>query len=921
MAVRWIVGLAILVLAALSAAAAIDDEHRVALVIGNGAYKHVDPLPNPGNDAVALSEKLRSLDFEVTTAVDLTREQMEETVLRFGSESEGADIVLIFYAGHGLQIDGENYLLSVDANLDRREDLREAAIEEARLHSVFAFVEPRLSLLIMDACRTNPFSETLGTAPGLASGGAREHELGSASSAENLMIVFSAAPGQVARDGTSGNSPFTTALLQWIDQPGLEVEKIFRHVRRTVIDLTGGQIPWVESSLTEETWFRPPAPPAERASLASLLAEAIAGFEDPLEREAAAAHLRRLLPEEDLFAESRLAASGAITSDTGGDIPGLRWLSIRRSEDPSVFAAFIGEYPDSPFAALAEARLVNLAARTAAAGTEAADGSEWDAAAGDVPASAPAETAAMPDPAELAEAEAALGLGRPERIALQRLLTGAGQYDGGLDGAIGPMSRAAIAAFQTAVGLAATGYLDAETLGRLVTDTAPGTLRSGLEAPDRAAIHRLAALAFAGPGADPTTIRVASISRHPDVHALWRALADDFEADHPGTLVEFDLRPDAEYKADLLGMLGSATPPDILFTWGGGHLRALAEAGFATDLTDAMGDGWAMTFKPGALTNLMMDGRIHAAPMQMSLIDLWANRALLEKAGVEPASLATWDGLLAAVPRLKAAGITPIGVGGADRWPLQSYWTGLALELGGREGLEAAIVGEGAGFEAAPFLEAGVRLKALTDLDPFQPAYRDLTAVQARRAFMDGWTAMTAAGNWAYSEMSRYWPGGLDVAARDLIRIPFPPKVHSSEGERLTIGGNDGWVLREDAPAVAFDLLQRLSSLETQSEIASMGYGVPSIAGADVAISDPVIRAVADDLTETDYHQLFLDQMLGPDAGEALNDVVVALVDGDLTPDGAAAEIERAWADVRSTAYPVSTPAAAEPAPALVPAE
>ncbi len=100
-----------------------------------------------------------------------------------------------------------------------------------------------------------------------------------------------------------------------------------------------------------------------------------------------------------------------------------------------------------------------------------------------------------------------------------------------------------------------------------------------------------------------------------------------------------------------------------------------------------------------------------------------------------------------------------------------------------------------------------------------------------------------------------------------------------------------------------------------------MGHAVPSIAGADAAITVPAIRAVADDLTQTDYHQLFLDQVLGPDAGEALNDVVVALVDGDLTPDGAAAEIERAWADVRSTAYPVSTPAAAEPAPALVPAE
>jgi raffinose/stachyose/melibiose transport system substrate-binding protein len=305
----------------------------------------------------------------------------------------------------------------------------------------------------------------------------------------------------------------------------------------------------------------------------------------------------------------------------------------------------------------------------------------------------------------------------------------------------------------------------------------------------------------------------------------------------------------------------------------------------------------------------------------MSLIDLWANRAMLDQAGVDPASLATWDGLLAAVQRLRAAGINPIGVGGADRWPLQGYWTGIALALGGRDALEAALAGKGAGFEAETFLEAGVRLKELTALDPFQQTYRDLTAVEARRAFIGGWTAMTATGDWAHTEMSRNWPGGPEAAARDLIRIPFPPTGLGPGTERLTLGGSDALVLREAAPASALDLLDRLSSLETQTALARMGFAVPSIAGADAAITVPALRAVADDLTRTDHHQLFLDQVFGPQAGEALNDAVVALVDGDLTPDRAAAEIERAWAEVRVDSLPEPPANAPEPAPALVPAE
>ncbi len=925
-AVRWILGLVFVVAAAFAAIAAIDDERRVALVIGNSQYRYADPLPNPTNDAEAISRKLAALDFDVTTAVDLGRDEMEAAVLRFGQESEGADVVLIFYAGHGVQNDGENYLLSVDAQLDDPDDLREAGIEESRLHSVFAFVEPELSLLIMDACRTNPFQQTLGVEPGLASGGAASHEFGNSRSTKDLLIVFSAAPGQVALDGESGNSPFTTALLQWIDRPGLEVEQIFRHVRRTVIDLTGGQIPWVESSMTREAWLKPPDPASATESFESLLAKVVQSFENPLEREAAAEHFRRLIPDGVLLSETRdetrVAASGAIVNDAQADLEALRWLSIRTSDDPAVFEAFLVAFPAGKFAALAQDHidaLAQLAAERAEAETRAAEAAaaEFTPASGETPAEEPAIEPAPDEPAldvaALAAAEAELELRLEHRIAVQRLLTEIGTYGGALDGAIGPRSRAAIAAFQGGGGLTETGYLDPEGLDLLVEVAASQALASEQDASVRAAIHGLAAIAELGPGAAPTPIRVASIARHPEVEAIWRAVAEDFEADHPGYIVEFDTRPGAEYKAQLLAMLGSDAPPDILFTWGGGHLRAIAHAGFATDLTDRMASGWALTFKPGALANLTIDDRIYAAPSNMALVSLWANRTLLDRAGVEAASLETWEGLLAAVPRLKEAGVIPISIGGADRWPVTGYWAGLALAIGGRDGIETALAGEdGAGFEAPAFVEAGARLQDLAALEPFPADHRDRTNSEAVRAFIGGWTAMTLTGDWAHVEMSRNWPGGPEGAAETLVRIPFPPSDLGAGGE-ITLGGSDGWVLREGAPDPALDLLERLAGLEVQTELARLGHLVPSIAGADDAISDPAIASVATDLTLSRYHQLFLDQVLGPQAGEKLNDVAVALADGDLTPEAAAFEIEAAWSDARETLTIGVEPALPEP--------
>ena len=881
-------------MAALATIPARADERRVALVIANAGYRFTSSLTTPLNDADAIIDKLRGLGFEVTPVVDRDRADMERAIDDFARANPGADVMLIYYAGHGIQVDDTNYLLPVDAQLGSRDDLQGAAISEGRLLDVFAHARPGISLLILDACRSNPFHDLLHAEMGPAVGGYATPEEFPNRIITELLTAYSASPGQVALDGETGNSPFVTALLAWIDRPGVDVERVFTHVTHTVNELTGGsQRPWKGGSISRVVLLRPPDAESSE-SFRQQMDVMIARYENPLEREAMRVYLEWLSPGRDHQPPAATPDDQRVVV-----LEALRWVSIQTSANPAMFRAFLAAFPEGRLAGLAQERLATLEG----------SGAGWVAASSAAPEPAP-ESAPDPEPAPepapepvpdidaLAAAEAMLRLDRDLRIAVQQLLAQHGVYAGSLDGAIGPMSREAIAAFQGSAGLEVTSFLVDGALERLVDGAARQALAAEEDAARRAAIHRLAAVAQLGPGAVPTTIRVASIGRHPQVLKVWREAADGFEDENPGYTVVFDTRPGPEYKTQLLGMLGSDAPPDILFTWGGGHLRALAQAGFATDLTQSMTADWAPTFKPAALANLFIEDRIYAAPSNMSLVNLWANRRLLDEAGVDPASLATWDGLLGAVRHLKAAGTTPIAVGGADRWPLQHYWAGLVLAIAGRNGLEAALAGEGEGFQAAAFEEAGMRLQELAEMEPFQEDFRDLTQAEAVRAFIGGWTAMTLAGDWHYSDMIRNWPGGPAGAAEDLLRLPFPPTGLGADAA-TTMGGSDGWVLRNGAPAPTLDLLRRLAGLETQGELARLGSLVPSIAAVDDMIADPAVAAMATELTMSRHHQLFLDQVFGPYAGERLNDAVVALVDGDLTPAAAAAEIEGAWAEVR----------------------
>jgi raffinose/stachyose/melibiose transport system substrate-binding protein len=938
-----LVGVALLFLAATVFAKG-EETTRFALVIGNSDYVHIDELPNPVNDVENLSEKLKALDFDVTILVNETYEGLQNGITAFGQKSIGAEIALIFYAGHGMQVEGENYLLTVDARPRPEDWLEEHAIRSADLREIFAFVEPDLAMLILDACRDNPFVGVVSDRPGLASGTVAENEINPSRGAVGTLIAFAAEPGKTALDGGDGNSPFTTALLQWIDQPGLEVGFMFRKVRQTVMELTSGhQVPWVEESLID-TFYLHNGMRMEGGDvgLATLLFEQVPEFEHPLEQRAFLEFASRLFGEQAIADRSQVfkASLDAGTTDARDEdwedqalVHGaLTWLPIRGSADPEVFRRFVERFPESPFAELAEARLDELWVDAMAAdgtgdpiapgvppagGTSPPHGADPGAVAGEAADASAAEAAEPEVPVEIYSAvERDLSLDRRQRAALQGLLAEAGYYEGPLDAAIGPMSRGAIEAFQRDADLYTTGYVDRATLRTLVARAATDRLLGDIPDRERRAIHELAAFGLRGSDAEPQVIRVASWHRFPEVLAVWRRIADAFEAEHPGTLVEFDIRTLPEYKGGLLSMLGSRRPPDLFVSFGGGHLRSLVEANFVRDLTQSVGAELATSFKPGALANLVIDDRLYAVPARITLVSLWANRAHLDAAGVAPEELETWGGLLGAVSKLKAAGITPISVGAGEGWPMSLYWSGLALGLGGREAMEEALSGADAGFGAAEFVEAGDLLVELTALEPFQQGHLQANENQSIGTFTDGYSAMHLNGDWVQARLLRTWKGG--DPQEEIVRIPFPPRDLVADDTLVTLGGVTSWVVREDAPEETEALLREIASVGAQRTLAAMGFGIPSIVNADDALEDPIQQAVAGTLAVTDYHQLFLDQLLGPVAGDAVNDAVVELARGAATPEETALAIEAAWAPFRAawgmaaSADRVAPPVAAE---------
>jgi uncharacterized caspase-like protein len=395
------------VLCTVITAGAAHAEKRVAFVVGNGTYKNVAALPNPPIDARSMAAALRNVGFEVVEGTNLTRDKMTEKLLDFGKKAEGADVALFFYAGHGIAVNGTNYLVPVDADLKSEMDVKLGGAINVDLTLDQTMGDAKVKLVFLDACRDNPFAAKIRSAR--ATRGVNvQIGLAEMKSGEGTLIAFATGPGQTALDGEAGaNSPFTRALLANVTQPGVEIQQAMTKVRAQVNEETHkGQLPWGHTNLTGTVYLNgTPAPAAAGAAA--------------------------------------LAAPIALAAAPGSDVELEFWRSIKDSSKTEELNAYVSSYPNGQFKSLALSRIAALESGPSITTRNLTNGID--------PATFTEESSQA--------TEDQIGLDKGQRRDVQRRLNGLG-FDTKVNGKFDESTRVVITRWQTARGYPRSGYLN-----------------------------------------------------------------------------------------------------------------------------------------------------------------------------------------------------------------------------------------------------------------------------------------------------------------------------------------------------------------------------------------------------------------------------------------------------------------------------
>lgn len=434
---------------ALSTLGAAKTETRVALVIGNESYVEAADLQNPINDANAIAQELESLGFDVTLGMDLSYNELRDTVRQFTRTASTADLTVFYYAGHGIAVDGENYLVPVDAKLS---DPFDWEFEVYSVSEILRLVgrSSGPSLIFLDACRDNPLAAVLAQAQGMSTRSVSSRGLqripAETFGISGSVIAYATEPGQVAADGEGQNSPFTEALLTHLSSENTDFATVASLIRGDVIEKTNGaQRPRFDFALN-----------------------------GPLVLNAVAEPQKDPVVETSLNNTATDELAPAQSTDAALKVETLMFETAVASNDIEDYRAFVKAFPNSPFALLATNAINRLSKDES---TE-----ELVALADPAPAQPGAtRLVALPLTLELtqaarsmpstAETDNGLFMDYSQRKALQIRLNLAGHNVGTPDADVGPKTRAGITSWQSANGLAPTGFLNAVQHQYLVAST------------------------------------------------------------------------------------------------------------------------------------------------------------------------------------------------------------------------------------------------------------------------------------------------------------------------------------------------------------------------------------------------------------------------------------------------------------------
>ena len=466
----FLAGLAFLLAATLGVGAATTgDNKRVALIIGNSKYEHAIALPNPANDAHLMAATLRDAGFQVIEGTDLDKTGMVDAIDRFTEVSYDAEVAVVYYSGHGMQVEGHNFLIPVDAELTAPAHLKTRTIQVEQILAALP-PDPAVGIIILDACRDNPLSRSLAAAlpatrsTSVGTGLAAVQASATGTGTGGTLIAYSTDPGAVALDGKGANSPYTTALAKYIAQPGVELQSALTRVRGDVTEATlGKQRPWHNASLGREIYLGGKPPVAASAQ-----------------------------PQITIGEEAAKAPEVASTAASSWEVEQRLWDEASRRDSAPYYEAYLEQFPAGRFATVAQLNIDRLKEAKAnpqqVASADPTKPLDANGSAFRTGVSVPEEVKTLPG-TEITEA--AIALDKTARIDLQLRLEALGFELGGIDGSLGGRSRKAIAEWQTRHGIVSTSFLTREQYTLLTVETDPmmAAIRAQHEA-DKAAAER-----------------------------------------------------------------------------------------------------------------------------------------------------------------------------------------------------------------------------------------------------------------------------------------------------------------------------------------------------------------------------------------------------------------------------------------------
>ena len=413
----------------------------------------------------------------------------------------------------------------------------------------------------------------------------------------------------------------------------------------------------------------------------------------------------------------------------------------------------------------------------------------------------------------------------------------------------------------------------------------------------RIALAAMMGLMALAPAQAQVTVSYLNIATGND-KALLEQAAQEFMAANPGITVELPTLENEAFKAKLTTLLQTNEAPDIINSWGGGVFYEQAAAGVLRPVDDVLSqEAKDAVGSAGLAAYTAPDGKLYGLARDVSEVVLWYNKDLFAQAGVDPASMADWDGFLAGVQKIKDAGITPLALGGKDKWPAHFWWSKLVVRLAGQDGFNAAARGEGDGFAGEPFVKAGEYFLQLAQLDPFQQGFLAATYGDASGAFGDGKAAMHLMGDWDYSVAKDNSASKQGIPDDKLGILPFPTIEGGAGDPTDTLGGLGGILFTKSASDEAVKFAEYLNSKEVQARFAEGNFYIPIAKGAADGMTNPFKVQIAQNIGGAHWHANFFDQALGPAVGGVVNDISADLAANAISAEDAAMQVKEAVDD------------------------